>query len=147
MLGTKARDLGVDFKLGQRIEKIELKEDTVELSIRDCSADKQPGDKRSKTDANSHVYQKEFAAVICTVPLGVLKENQMKFDPPLPEYKQQAINRLGFGNLNKVIMYFEERFWDDRIDTFGCVSFFSTIFNYSPTGCIYFSTICIFSNF
>lgn len=42
-------------------------------------------------------------AVLVTVPLGVLKENVITFDPPLPEEKQSAIDRLGFGNLNKVI--------------------------------------------
>lgn len=42
------------------------------------------------------------AAVLVTVPLGVLKENVIQFDPPLLEEKQSAIDRLGFGNLNKV---------------------------------------------
>ena len=41
-------------------------------------------------------------AVLVTVPLGVLKEKVIEFDPPLPEEKQSAIDRLGFGNLNKV---------------------------------------------
>jgi monoamine oxidase len=41
-------------------------------------------------------------AVLITVPLGVLKEKAIVFDPPLPEEKQSAIDRLGFGNLNKV---------------------------------------------
>ena len=42
-------------------------------------------------------------AVLVTVPLGVLKENVITFHPPLSEEKQSAIERLGFGNLNKVI--------------------------------------------
>ncbi len=41
-------------------------------------------------------------AVLVTVPLGVLKESVIIFDPPLTEEKQSAIDRLGFGNLNKV---------------------------------------------
>lgn len=41
-------------------------------------------------------------AVIITVPLGVLKAQSITFDPPLPEWKQQAISNLGFGLLNKV---------------------------------------------
>jgi polyamine oxidase len=36
--------------------------------------------------------------VIATVPLGVLKAGTIAFDPPLPEVKQRAIERLGFGN-------------------------------------------------
>jgi len=48
-------------------------------------------------------------AVLITLPLGVLKEsfrsngiNSIQFIPPLPEWKMAAVNRLGFGNLNKV---------------------------------------------
>lgn len=41
-------------------------------------------------------------AVLVTVPLGILKRNHIKFYPPLNERKMGAINRLGFGVLNKV---------------------------------------------
>ena len=50
-------------------------------------------------------------AVLCTLPLGVLKQsigtnpsapNTVSFNPPLPQWKADAITRLGFGNLNKV---------------------------------------------
>ena len=42
--------------------------------------------------------------MLCTVPLGVLKSGALTFHPPLPEWKQQAINNMGFGLLNKVRM-------------------------------------------
>jgi monoamine oxidase len=42
--------------------------------------------------------------VIVTVPLGVLKAGAIAFDPELPPWKGDAINRMGFGNLNKVIL-------------------------------------------
>eukprot|EP01080_Neovahlkampfia_damariscottae_P004239 gene4239-7576_t len=45
--------------------------------------------------------------VLITVPLGVLKRNSIKFSPPLPKYKIDAIQKLGFGLLNKVILEFE----------------------------------------
>ncbi len=42
-------------------------------------------------------------AVLVTMPLGCLKEKAPSlFQPPLPEWKAEAIKRLGFGNLNKV---------------------------------------------
>lgn len=59
--------------------------------------------------------------VIVTVPLGVLKANAVVFDPPLPELKRQAIDRLGFGLLDKVVLRFDEPFWPQDPDTFGIV--------------------------
>ena len=43
-------------------------------------------------------------AALCTIPLGVLKQNPpvLQFEPPLPEWKMSAIQRMGYGNLNKV---------------------------------------------
>ena len=41
-------------------------------------------------------------AVIVTVPLGVLKAGGVTFDPALPDWKADAVSRLGFGDLNKV---------------------------------------------
>jgi len=61
----------------------------------------------SRTNTNSTTYKAD--AVIVTLPLGVLKEslrsngiNSIQFIPPLPDWKTAALNRLGFGNLNKV---------------------------------------------
>jgi len=69
---------------------------------------------------------KVFAAdaVVVTVPLGVLKRDKIKFDPPLSDRKKTAIKRLGFGNLNKVIMLFHDAFWDsdEGDDIFGCIN-------------------------
>ena len=41
-------------------------------------------------------------AVVVAVPLGVLKAGTIHFNPALPVRKQEAIQRLGFGLLNKV---------------------------------------------
>lgn len=48
---------------------------------------------------------------ICTLPLGVLKAGDVTFDPALPESKREAIERLGFGCLNKVLLVFPSAFW------------------------------------
>ncbi|KAF3206454.1 hypothetical protein TWF679_008756 [Orbilia oligospora] len=64
----------------------------------------------------------EADKVIVTLPLGVLKrEHGVDFVPPLPEAKQDAIKRLGFGLLNKVIMVYKEAFWDTNNAGFGCL--------------------------
>ena len=58
-----------------------------------------------------------FDAVIVTIPLGVLKQNVISFDPPLSTDKQAAISKMGFGLLDKLYMLFEESFWDEDATT------------------------------
>ncbi|KAL9670222.1 hypothetical protein QQ045_007773 [Rhodiola kirilowii] len=57
--------------------------------------------------------------VLCTVSLGVLKKGSIKFVPELPQRKKDAIERLGFGLLNKVALLFPNAFWEGELDTFG----------------------------
>lgn len=74
--------------------------------------------------------------ILCTLPLGVLKQitansgtneagkaanNIVEFVPSLPDWKLSAIQRLGFGNLNKVALCFERIFWDPNSNLFGHV--------------------------
>lgn len=47
------------------------------------------------------MVRRQADAVLVTVPLGVLKRGAIAFDPPLPAAKQDVIQRLGFGVLNK----------------------------------------------
>lgn len=51
--------------------------------------------------------------VLVTVPLGVLKAGDIEFEPRLPEAKRTAIQRIGMGVLDRVVLHFKERFWDD----------------------------------
>lgn len=44
----------------------------------------------------------EADEVVVTTPLGVLKSGSITFDPPLPGWKEEVIERMGFGLLNKV---------------------------------------------
>lgn len=64
--------------------------------------------------------------VLCTLPLGVLKEKASEiFEPSLPKYKIEAIDRLMFGTVDKIFLEYERPFlnpsvsevmllWDDR---------------------------------
>ncbi|MBL8098625.1 MAG: FAD-dependent oxidoreductase [Anaerolineales bacterium] len=51
--------------------------------------------------------------VVVTIPLGVLKQADVKFEPSLPKSKQESINRINMGVLNKVYLKFPKIFWDD----------------------------------
>lgn len=53
--------------------------------------------------------------VIITVPLAVLQQEQIQFDPPLPAGHQQAIARLGMGQGLKLRLQFSKVFWKKRL--------------------------------
>ncbi|KAL6868431.1 Sec1-like protein [Trichoderma novae-zelandiae] len=61
----------------------------------------------------------EADAVVCTIPLGVLKQGTIQFEPPLPTEKADAVRRLGFGILNKVVLLYDRVFWDSDRHIFG----------------------------
>lgn len=48
---------------------------------------------------------------VVTVPLGVLKAGGIEFSPPLPAERQAAVDRTGFGTMEKVFLAFDEPFW------------------------------------
>jgi monoamine oxidase len=55
--------------------------------------------------------------VVVTVPLGILKQESIRFEPSLPQSKLAAITRIGFGAVEKVAMVFDEPFWNDLTHT------------------------------
>ncbi|QIS04667.1 FAD-dependent oxidoreductase [Nocardia brasiliensis] len=63
--------------------------------------------------------RREADKVLVTVPLGVLKANEIEFVPALPENKRRAIDALGFGTLNKIALHYDERFWPAEQYVFG----------------------------
>ncbi|EDW24128.1 GL23965 [Drosophila persimilis] len=73
------------------------------------------------------------AHVICTIPLGVLKNtHKTLFDPELPQFKQESIENLMFGTVDKIYLEYERPFlsadisevmllWnDDKRDMHSC---------------------------
>ncbi|KAK4984935.1 hypothetical protein LTR50_006275 [Elasticomyces elasticus] len=64
----------------------------------------------------------EADEVVLTAPLGVLKAGSIDFQPPLPEWKRGAIDRMGFGLLNKVVLLYDKPFWNESRDMFGLLN-------------------------
>ena len=64
--------------------------------------------KSTGTEASPSLETLTGDAVLCTLPLGVLKQtdqsksNVVSFLPALPDWKIAAINKMGYGNQNKV---------------------------------------------
>jgi len=54
--------------------------------------------------------------VLCTLPLGVMKAQGVRFVPALPALRVEAIARMGMGHLDKVILEFPTRFWPKDVN-------------------------------
>ena len=68
------------------------------------------------TTDKHHTIQSKF--VLVTVPLGCLKHKSIAFEPALPHWKQDAIDSMGFGDTDKIIMQFDRVFWNSQLTSF-----------------------------
>ncbi len=66
-----------------------------------------------KVHCDDHSYHAR--RVILTVPLGLLKRGAIVFEPSLPQPHREAIDAIGWGILNKVILAYEHKFWPDDV--------------------------------
>ncbi|MCA9980511.1 MAG: FAD-dependent oxidoreductase, partial [Anaerolineales bacterium] len=87
---------GVPVELGQVVRSIRWEEGRVVV------------------ESDTAVYEAE--AAIITLPLGVLQAGTVTFSPALPRAKQQAIDSLGMGLLNKCYLRFPRQFWPRNVD-------------------------------
>ncbi|XP_064629028.1 lysine-specific histone demethylase 1A-like [Lineus longissimus] len=106
---------GLDIKLNTGVRQVRYSQQGIEVVTTN-----------SRNNSNPVTYKGD--AVLCTLPLGVLKEsargnamNSVQFVPPLPDWKTAAIQRMGYGNLNKVVLCFDRVFWDPNANLFGHV--------------------------
>ncbi|KAL2458289.1 putative polyamine oxidase 2 [Forsythia ovata] len=93
---------GLDIRLGHRVTKIVRRYNGVKVTVE---------------DGRTFIAD----AAIVAVPLGVLKSNCIEFEPRLPEWKEEAINDLGVGIENKIILHFEKVFWPN-VEFLGVVA-------------------------
>ena len=94
----------------------------------------------SGTNAGLLDHNKVFTAdrIVVALPLGMLKNENVVFDPVLPTKKVSAIDSLGMGTMNKVFLKFEQNFWNEdgyffqylKEDHSKIIEFFSP----TPTG-------------
>jgi len=73
--------------------------------------------------------------VVLTVPLGVLQDDGIAFDPLLPFGKRAAIAALGYGAAETVWMRFDEKFWTNDATVWNLVGTdaeITTWFNLEP---------------
>jgi len=109
---------GLDIKLNTAVRQVRYSQTGCEVTT-----------SNARNHTNPVTYKAD--AVLCTLPLGVLKQaiaqnsqglpNTVAFNPPLPDWKVESIKRLGYGNLNKVVLCFDRIFWDSSANLFGHV--------------------------
>jgi monoamine oxidase len=68
------------------------------------------------TDASSLNHDNVYTAdrVVVALPLGMLKNEGVRFNPALPQDKLTAIDALGIGTMNKVFLRFPDNFWQEN---------------------------------
>jgi monoamine oxidase len=59
-------------------------------------------------------------AAVCTLPVGVLKAEAVRFAPDLPASKWRALNGLEMGPVLKILYRFDAPFWPDDLTMLGC---------------------------
>jgi monoamine oxidase len=97
---------GLDIRLGMAALSIRWSPDGIEVTAAERW--------NVQTLERSNVQFTARHAVV-TLPLGVLKAGRVAFDPPLPAAKQQAIGALNMAPAMKLILRFDEPFWDDEM--------------------------------
>ncbi|XP_071495528.1 lysine-specific histone demethylase 1A-like [Diadema antillarum] len=102
-------------------EGLDIKLNTVVRQIKHTSTGVEVVTQSIKGQGGSCTFKAD--AAVCTLPLGVLKQSPpvVQFSPHLPEWKTSAIQRMGYGNLNKVVLCFDKVFWESAINLFGHV--------------------------
>ncbi|XP_054167068.1 lysine-specific histone demethylase 1A-like [Oppia nitens] len=119
---------GLDIKLNTAVRAIRITPTGAEVT----TYNPRLSNTSSNTSLSNPLMTYKGDAILCTLPLGVLKQavqtnsvgptgNLVQFLPPLPEWKVAAIQRLGYGNLNKVVLCFDRIFWDQDSNLFGHV--------------------------
>jgi len=68
-------------------------------------------------ETDTDTFTADYAVV--TIPLGVLKQNLITFDPPLEPWRQTVIDTLHMGVLNKTYLRFDAPFWDLDVEAIG----------------------------
>ena len=63
------------------------------------------------TTAGGETFTADY--VLCTFSTGVMSSGSVQFDPPLPDWKKEAIFRLKPVYFTKIFLKFPSEFWDD----------------------------------
>jgi monoamine oxidase len=126
---------GLDIRLGMAVTGIQWSQEGVAVEMFEPSRQPRQGDNETTRQRDKEILEhidhfqspnlpvsqsplRPFAHsltarhAIITLPLALLKAEAVTFDPPLPEAKRAAIKVLNMAPAMKLLLRFEERFWD-----------------------------------
>jgi monoamine oxidase len=86
---------GLDIRLGAAVSSVRWDREGVEVTV--------------SKPSNAQLRARH---AVVTLPLALLKAGAVAFDPPLPESKRRAIEALAMAPAMKLLLRFEEPFWD-----------------------------------
>ncbi|MEO7913287.1 MAG: NAD(P)/FAD-dependent oxidoreductase [Roseiflexaceae bacterium] len=99
---------GLDIRLGMEVTAIRWGEDGVQVMTRAGALEATPTHPFTPSPLQS--FQAPHAVI--TLPLALLQAGAVAFDPPLPAAKRAAINALTMAPAMKLLLRFDQRFWD-----------------------------------
>ncbi len=110
---------GINIQYNSFVSKIDYSGSKVRVFVNNTDTiDPQRSCKTCHTNSNAVSIKEDKILsadrVIVALPLGILKNKIVDFNPPLPSSKTDAINGLGIGTMNKVYLKFNANFWDDK---------------------------------
>jgi monoamine oxidase len=107
---------GLDVRLGMPVGAIRWSQEGVVVETAEIrrQGDKETFEQSDRSPSPLLPFSASLHArhAIITLPLALLKAETVRFDPPLPEAKRAAINALSMAPAMKLLLRFEERFWD-----------------------------------
>jgi monoamine oxidase len=101
---------GLDIKLNTKVSAIDY------------------GNQKVKVTTSGNIVEGDY--VIVSVPLGVLKNNVINFNPALPTIKATAITKTNMGNVNKFLFVWNTPFWNTNLQYIGYTPETKGKFNY-----------------
>lgn len=96
LIDCMVRDLRARFSLETVVEAVEWSRQNI----------------RIRANRAGEPLDVQARRAIVTLPIGVLRERSFVFIPQLPEQKRAALDLIAMGPVNKVVLEFRSRFWE-----------------------------------
>jgi hypothetical protein len=124
-LRSNARVERIEYGGDERISLSVMENETTSADANDCGNDNSNNSYHptaaaaaAAADSTAVTSVLECDYCVCTVPLGVLQQRKIEFVPPLPPKRQEAIDGIGMGLLNKIVFRFDFEKKGDNEDSY-----------------------------